>query len=165
MQKYHHILTALMAIAVFSILIAISDLVWGLDCSYKPPCPPGLTAQETITCDACCAEGFALTTAADKWCCPIGEKPTEDEYRCIPIAAILKSDGTCYVMNETDPCCREGWHGINKYECCPDGFALSTDNDACCTSRSDGKCCPDKYIWNPYSGTCAPPRPTGVTVR
>ena len=139
--------------------------VWGLDCSHKPACPPGTAAQESVSCEACCIDGLAITSATDQWCCPIGWHPTEDSYRCIKDGAILKSDGSCYVMAETDPCCQTGWHNVSKYECCPDGFTLATDNEWCCTNRSDGKCCPDKYVFNDLSGACNPPRPTGVVFR
>lgn len=159
MRRHLNILISVIA------FLAMTGMCWGLDCSHKPPCPPGTTAQESITCDACCVEGLALTAATDQWCCPIGQKPTADQYRCIPNNAILKSDGTCYVMAETDPCCKEGWHSVNKYECCPNGYTLATDNESCCTSRADGKCCPDKYIFNDASGSCRPPKPVGVVIR
>ena len=144
---------------------AIPMSAYALDCSHKPPCPTGTTAQESVSCEACCADGYAITSATDKWCCPIGMHPTEDHFECVPNGAILKSDGSCWAMSETDPCCKEGWHSVNKYECCPDNMTLASDVEGCCTMREDGKCCPPLYLQHPTEGVCIPPKPTGVIVR
>lgn len=165
MQKYHYIFATLMALAVLSILVAISDLVWGLDCSHKPPCPPGTTAQESISCEACCPDGSFIKTANDPYCCPQGHTLSPDNKRCLPDGYILKSDGSCYVMNEADQCCPDGWYVVSKYDCCPTGYTLAIDNDNCCTQRADGKCCAEKFVAHPLTGACIPPRPVGVMIR
>jgi len=152
---------------VFHILaiVMMAAQAYALDCSHKPPCPPGTTAQESVSCDACCPDGSFITSAEDKFCCPEGYIPSPDNTNCIPKGAFIKSDGTCYVMNETDACCLAGWHTVNQYECCPDGFTLATDNEFCCTQRADGKCCAPNFRLNVLTGRCIPPKPTGVMLR
>lgn len=144
---------------------AIPTAAWALDCSHKPPCPLGTSAQESVSCEACCPDGSFITSATDTFCCVEGYRPSPDNKTCLPIGAIMKSDGSCYAMAETDPCCPTGWHAVNVYECCPDGFTLATDLEGCCTQRADGKCCAPNFILNPYSGTCIPPKPVGIMVR
>ena len=145
---------------------AIPTAAYGLDCSHKPPCPTGTVAQESVSCDVCCVEGLVITSPTDAFCCPPGYRPSPDNYACLREGAFLKSDGSCYVMAETDQCCPTGSHLVNKYECCPDGYTLATDNDMCCTQRADGKCCPEKFVYNiDIGGRCIPPKPVGVQVR
>lgn len=150
---------------VLLLLAAIPTAAYALDCSHKPPCPTGTAAQESISCDACCPDGTAITSASDTFCCVIGYQPSPDGLFCIPIGAVLKSDGSCYAMNDANPCCKEGWHTVSKVDCCPDGMTLATDNDVCCTNRADGKCCPDKFFYNVYTASCQPPKPMGIQVR
>lgn len=147
------------------LLAAIPIQAYALDCSAKPPCPPGTTAQESVSCDACCAGEAYIKSPTDKWCCIAGYFLTPDQMRCLPDGAILKSDGSCWTMDVANPCCQVGWHTVNVYECCPDGKTLATDNEWCCTERTDGKCCEDGFIFNVEAGACNPPRPTGVVVR
>lgn len=148
------------------LLAAIPMSAYALDCSHKPPCPTGTTAQESVSCDACCAGESYIKKATDKHCCIAGYTPTDDGF-CVPDGAILKSDGSCYVMAESDPCCKEGWHLVNRHNCCPDGFNLATDNESCCTNREDGKCCPPLYSFVRVDGCgyCYPPKPAGIQVR
>jgi len=150
---------------VLLLLAVIPMQAYALDCSHKPPCPPGTSAQESVSCEACCPDGSFIKNATDTACCVAGYWLSPDGVSCLPDGAILKSDGSCYVMNEADPCCKEGWHQVDKYDCCPDGFTKATDNEWCCTQRADGKCCPPDFIFSDVAGTCIPPKPKGVVVR
>lgn len=147
------------------LLAAIPMSAYALDCSHKPPCPTGTTAQESVSCDACCPAGTYIRNASDTACCPSGTWLSPDGLACVTDGAVLKSDGSCYVFNDADACCEQGYHLVTKYSCCRDGFNLATDNDMCCTQRADGKCCPDKFLYSFDSGRCIPPKPTGVVVR
>ena len=154
----------------YSILIAVAALLWvvqahALDCSHKPPCPPGTIPQESVSCEACCPDGSYIKNATDQYCCPEGHFLSPDGTRCLPDGAILKSDGSCWASSETAQCCLDGWHTVSVYDCCPNGYTLATDNDNCCTQRADGTCCAPGFRHHPLTGACLPPRPTGVTVR
>lgn len=146
-------------------MAAIPMSAYALDCSHKPPCPTGTTAQESVSCDACCAGDSYIRNATDTHCCAAGHFLSPDGTYCLPDGAILKSDGSCWAMNEANPCCKEGWHTVNQYDCCPDGLTLATDNPDCCTIRSDGKCCQAGFTFNEWTGVCNPSKPVGVVVR
>lgn len=169
MPKRDTLYAVLMTLAVLAICLAVSDLVWGLDCSYKPPCPVGTTPQESVSCDACCADGYAITKATDTDCCPIGswlavDTPTMKV--CCANGTILKSDGMCCVANEADPCnCQAGWHLVGAFSCCPDGKFISADNPECCVTVQGANCCQTYQDYRTDANACVPKKATGIVVR
>lgn len=157
MRLLYYMVTALILLAS----VAQAQVI----CPGEQPCPVGYH-ETAVNCKTCILDGYTLTRPTDTEACKVGFWVTPDQKQCCPDGTILKSDGMCCVVNESDPCsCAEGWHLVAPFKCCPDGFTLAMDNDSCCTQRADGKCCPEKYIYNGVSGSCIPPKPTGVIVR
>ena len=156
MRLLHYMVAALVLLAS----VAQAQVI----CPEEQPCPVGYH-ETLVNCKVCVMDGYDLTRPTDTDACPIGTWLSPDGLACVTDGAVLKSDGSCYVFNDADACCEQGYHLVTKYSCCRDGFNLATDNDMCCTQRADGKCCPDKFLYSFDSGRCIPPKPTGVVVR
>ena len=137
-----------------------------LDCSHKPPCPPGTVAQEEVSCEACCVTGYSIDKPDDPVCCPDGTYYVAEVNDCCPDGWILKSDGMCWVQNDADPCtCPNGWHQVAAFSCCPDGKFLSADNPNCCVGTEGSNCCRDYQVFREDAGACVPKKPTSLTIR
>lgn len=162
------IIAVAMTITVLALIFAFSDIVWGLDCSHKPACPPGTTAQDTITCDGCCVNGYSITRPTDKWCCIDGMYLIEGTEICCPVGEHISPDGMCCTSDDSKPCtCEEGYHIVAPFSCCKDGMFLSADVSDCCVSVEGAPCCPSTMEWRIAGGEghCVPKKPTGVVVR
>jgi hypothetical protein len=133
-------------------------------CPGEQPCPAGYH-ETAVNCKVCVVDGYDLTRPTDTDACPIGSWITLDQKHCCPDSTILKSDGMCCVVNETDPCtCMAGWHQVAAFTCCPDGMEISTDNTNCC-KVGVGPCCAEWQQWDDWNGVCAPKKPQNVVVR
>lgn len=133
-------------------------------CPGEQPCPVGY--HETIVnCKVCVLDGYDLTRPTDTDACPVGSWLTPDQKQCCANGTILKSDGMCCVVNDSDPCtCKTGFHQVAAFTCCPDGMEISTDNTNCC-KVGVGPCCAEWQQWDDLNGVCAPKKPQNVVVR
>lgn len=161
MRLLHYMVAALVLLAS----VAQAQVI----CPGEQPCPVGYH-ETAVNCKACILDGYVLTRPTDTEVCKVGFWVTPDQKQCCPDGTILKSDGMCCVVNESDPCsCAEGWHLVAPFKCCPDGKFLAGDNPDCCVAAG-ATCCEPGRVWRLLDqenmiGRCVPQAPQGVVTR
>lgn len=156
MRRIHYMVLA---------LILLASSVWAqVICPGEQACPTGYH-ETAVNCKTCILDGYTLTRPTDTEVCKVGFWVTPDQKQCCPDGTILKSDGMCCVVNESDPCtCKAGYHQVAAHKCCPDGSELSTDNPNCC-KVGGGVCCATGLTFREDVGQCVPGKPLAIKVR
>jgi hypothetical protein len=152
-------------VALFMIL-SIAGSAQAQNCPGKPPLPPGLVA--TINCDKACVTGYHIDKIDSIYCCPDGSWLTPNSDNCCAIGTVMKSDGDCCVVNESDPCCADGSYVVSPFNCCPVGKFLSADQSNCCVDAQGVNCCASYQVWQMQEnglGACVPKKPVSVEIR
>lgn len=159
MRRIHYMVIA---------LILLASPVWAqVICPGEQACPTGYH-ETAVNCKTCILDGYTLTRPTDTEVCKVGFWVTPDQKQCCPDGTILKSDGMCCVVNESDPCsCAEGWHLVAPFTCCPVGKFLA---EAKCCVTAGATCCDPGMVWRLLDqenmiGRCVPMAPQGVVTR